>query len=66
MGFFNWLLSVRKKPLEERRRFVALFSILVTAGVALLWLLFVVTAGPLKFQGSDNNQQAAPESVPAG
>ena len=48
MGFFDWLLSIRKKPIEERRRFVATVTIIVTACVTAVWLLLVISFGPLK------------------
>lgn len=59
MFFFDWLLSIRKKPLEERRRFAALFTVVVTACLTAAWLLLTVTFGPLKFDDSAKEKSVA-------
>ena len=64
MSFFDWLLSMRKKPIAERRRFVALFTIFVTACVTAVWFLFVVTLGPLRLQdGVEGESMATPINI---
>lgn len=64
MGFFDWLLSMRKKPLEERRRFVALFTVVFTAAITALWLFLMVTVGPLKLKdGSEAQSVATPINI---
>lgn len=59
MGVIDWLLSMRKKPLEERRRFVAISTIVVTASITALWLLLTVTVGPLKIQDATGKESVA-------
>jgi hypothetical protein len=59
MGVIDWLLSIRKKPLVERRRFVAFFAVLFMVGISALWLFLTVTVGPLKFEKDQENVNAA-------
>jgi hypothetical protein len=59
MGILNWLLSVRKKPLAERRKFVAVFTFTVTAVIALLWLTLFITVGPLQVKPNEQKTQIA-------
>ena len=64
MFFFDWLLSMRKKPLEERRRFVALFTVVFTAAITAIWLFLMVTVGPLKLKdGSEAHSVATPINI---
>lgn len=59
MIFFDWLLSIRKKPLEDRRRFVAVFTVIVTACVTAVWLILTVSFGPLKLKDSTTTASVA-------
>lgn len=59
MSFFDWLLSMRKKPIEERRRFVAVFTIIITACVTAVWLVLLVSVGPLKLKDDSEVENTA-------
>lgn len=55
---------MRKKPLEERRRFVAVFTVLITACITAAWLLLTVTFGPLKLKdGTESASVATPIEI---
>jgi hypothetical protein len=55
---------MRKKPIEERRRFVASVSIITTAILAAIWFVFLFADLPNKFKGSpDADPKEATASV---
>ncbi len=59
MNVVDWLLSIRRKPLQERRKFVAVFTIVATAGITLIWLFLFITVGPLQVKPEDKKSQFA-------
>ena len=61
MGFVEWAHAMRKKPVEERRRFVALVTILITAGITFVWLILFFSSAPKMLKvPSQKEQSAAP------
>lgn len=56
---YSWILAMRKKPIEERRRFVATLTIAIMAGITSVWFFFFFTGLSEKFNTTD------PETVTA-
>lgn len=64
MGVMNWLLSIRKKPLAERRKFVTVVTLLVTGSITLIWLILFIAVGPFKKEtDTPRNQLALPAEL---
>lgn len=64
MDVMNWLLSIRKKPLAERRKFVTVVTLLITGGITLIWLILFIAVGPFKKDAdAPRNQLALPTEL---
>lgn len=53
MSFYDWMLAMRRKPIEERRRFAATLTILVMAGITFVWFVFFFAGLSEKFKNTE-------------
>lgn len=63
MGFFEFVASIRKKPLETRRRIATVVTLWSVGGIALLWFLFFFSGLPERIEKMKGAQPATPSSA---
>jgi|CXWL01.1.fsa_nt_gi cytoskeletal protein RodZ len=64
---YSWIASMRKKPIEERRRFAASVTIAIMAGVTVIWFILFFTTVPERLKKADETKpEAATASVIEG